>query len=329
VTPRGKERLNRLKGPASILLSLAVIALAGYGLHHALRHVRPEEVLAALRNLSMHKIWLALLFCGGSFLAIGTQEYFALKTAGHPLPYPKALFGGFLAQSIGHQTGFSVAIAGALRYRFYSTFGVNWRQVVKTQASFTGTIALALCFQLSVGMIFHPALFDHAIHLPHDLIRAIGALLGIFACCVLALTARKKPVTLFGESWGVPPTRLVVAQVVCSILDLACLAASAWVLLPDALGADYPTLLGIAVASLLLGILSAVPGGLGVFESGALYLLAPPTDKLTAATFGALLAFRAIYYLLPLLLGLIALGGLELWRRARVRPNAVKPDTGS
>ena len=321
MTPRGKEKLNRLKTPASILLSLAVILLAGYGLHHALRHVRPQEVFAALRDLSTHKIGLALLFCGGSFLAIGGQEYFALKTAGHPLPLLKALFGGFLAQSIGHQTGFSPAVGGGLRYRFYSAFGVNWRQVVKTQASFSGTVALALCFQLSVGLLLHPALIDHAIHLPPLVIRGIGALLGLFACGVLALTARKRPVMLFGESWGVPQTRLVVAQVVCSFVDLACLAASAWVLLPDQLGADYPTLLGIAVASLLLGALSSVPGGLGIFESSVLTLLAPP-NWIIAATFGALLAFRAIYYLLPLVLGLIALGCLELWRRARVRPSA-------
>jgi uncharacterized membrane protein YbhN (UPF0104 family) len=326
VTPRTKEQLHRLKTPGSILLSLAVIALAGYGLHHALRHVRPSEVYDALRDLSMHKIALSLLFCGGSFLAIGSQEYFALKTAGHPLPFLKAVFGGFLAQSIGHQTGFSVAVGGGLRYRFYSAFGVNWRQVAKTQASFSGTLALALCFQLCAAMLLHPALFDHAIELPPALIRGIGVALGLFACAVLALTARKKPVMLFGESWGVPPTGFVLAQVICSVLDLACLAASAWVLLPEALGADYPTVLGIAVASLLLGILSSVPGGLGIFESSVLTLLAPH-NGLIAATFGALLAFRAIYYLLPLLLGLVALGGLELWRRARVRPVVVpKPD---
>ncbi|HVY99201.1 MAG TPA: hypothetical protein VHA35_06865 [Dongiaceae bacterium] len=321
MTPRGKERLNRLKAPASILLSLALIALAGYGLHHALRHVRPQEVVAALRNLSTHKIALALIFSGGSFLAIGSQEYFALRTAGHPLALPKALFGGFLAQSIGHQTGFSVAVGGGLRYRFYSAFGVNWRQVAKTQASFSATLGLALCFQLAIGMLLHPALFDHAIHLPPSLMRGIGGLLGLFGAAVLALTARKQPVTLFGESWGVPPTGLVLAQVVCSVLDLACLAAAAWVLLPDQLGADYSTLLGVAVASLLLGIVSSVPGGLGIFESSVLTLLAP-NYWLMAGTFGALLAFRAIYYLLPLLLGLIALGGLELWRRARMRPGA-------
>ncbi len=313
--------LQRLKTPGSILLSLAVIALAGYGLHHALRHVSLNEILAALRDLSQHKIAMALLFCGGSFLAIGTQEYFALRTAGHPLPYHKAVFGGFLAQSIGHQTGFSFAVGGALRYRFYSAFGVNWRQVAKTQASFSGTVALALCLQLCIGLLLHPALIDHALSLPHDLIRGIGVLLGLFAVGVLALTARKKPVRMFGESWGVPPTGFVVAQVICSVLDIACLAASAWMLLPDQLGADYSTLLGIASASLVVGMISAVPGGLGIFESSVLTLLAP-ANWLMAGTFGALLAFRAIYYLFPLVLGLTALGGLELWHRIRFRPSA-------
>lgn len=318
MTPRTRELLQRLKTPGSILLSLAVIVLAGYGLHHALRHVRPIEVINALRDLSLHKIAMALLFCGGSFLAIGSQEYFALKTAGHPLSYPKALFGGFLAQSIGHQTGFSVAVGGALRYRFYSVFGVNWRQVAKTQASFSGTLALALCLQLAVGMLLHPALFDHAIHLPPGLIRGIGGLLGLAACIVLLLPLRHKSVTLFGEVWTMPTTPMLIAQVACSVLDLAFLAASAWSLLPDGLGADYPTMLGIAVASLVLGIASSVPGGLGIFESSVLLLVAP-ANRLVAETFGALLAFRAIYYLLPLLLGLLALGSLELWQRVRRR----------
>jgi uncharacterized membrane protein YbhN (UPF0104 family) len=318
VDPRTKERLHRLKTPASIALSVAVIALAAYGLHHALRHVHFHAVMAALRNLSGHKIALSLLFCCGSFLAIGGQEYFALRTGGHPLPFPKALFGGFLAQSIGHQSGFSVAVGGGLRYRFYSAFGVNWRQVAKTQASFSGTIALALSLQLAVAMLLHPALFDPVFDFPSALVQGIGVLLGLAALGVLAATFRKKPVELFGEHWEVPPTGAIVAQVCCSVLDLACLSAAAYALLPDGLGIDYPTVLGIALASLLLGIASAVPGGLGVFESSVLLLIAP-SNVLASATLGALLAFRALYYLLPLLLGLVALGCLELWRRMRRR----------
>ena len=61
-----------------------------------------------------------------------------------------------------------------------------------------------------------------------------------------------------------------------------------------------------------------MPGGLGVFESSVLLLMAP-SPALAAPTVGALVAFRALYYLAPLVLGLIALGLVELWRRRRAR----------
>src|SRR4051794_31075029 len=135
---------QRLKTPASLMLSLVVVGLAGYGLHGALRHVDPEAVLAHLRELSAHRIGLCILFPCGSFLAIAGQEYFALKTAERPLPFPIAALGGVMAQAIGHSSGFSVAVGGGIRYRLYSIFGGRFREVAKVQASFSGTLALAL-----------------------------------------------------------------------------------------------------------------------------------------------------------------------------------------
>jgi uncharacterized membrane protein YbhN (UPF0104 family) len=76
--------------------------------------------------------------------------------------------------------------------------------------------------------------------------------------------------------------------------------------------------LGIAVVSLTLGIASSVPGGLGVFESSVL-LLMDPAPALAAPTVGALVAFRALYYLAPLVLGALTLGIVELWRRKRAQ----------
>jgi uncharacterized membrane protein YbhN (UPF0104 family) len=314
-----KHRLiRRLRAPASLLLSLAVVGLAFYGLHGALRHVEPERVMLALRGLRLHAIGLALLFTGGSFLAITGQEYFALKTAGRPLPFPIAALGGCIAQSIGHSSGFSVAVGGGLRYRLYSMFGARFAEVAKAQASFSGTLALALCLQIATAMLLHPGLLDHEVALPHGLTRGIGVGLVLVCCAVLAATLRRKPIDLFGRRIEPPPFRYVAPQVLCSVIDIACLAAAAHALLPAGLHADYPTVLGIAVVSLTLGIASSVPGGVGVFESSVLLLMAP-SASLAAPAVGALLAFRALYYLLPLVVGLIALGIVELWRRRRMR----------
>jgi uncharacterized membrane protein YbhN (UPF0104 family) len=302
--------------PAALLLSLAVVGLAGYGLHGALRQVDPKAVLDALRAVTTHQIGLAMLFTAGSFVAIAGQEYFALKTAGRPLPFPIAALGGFLAQSIGHSSGFSVAVGGGLRYRLYSVFGARLADVAKVQASFSGTLALALQLQIAAAMLLHPGLLDHEIKLPHDLTRDLGIGLALLGLIGLGLTLRKRPFHIFGRRIEMPPFLYVAPQLLCSVIDIACLAAAAHALLPAGLEADYATVLGIAVVSLTLGIASSVPGGLGVFESSVL-LLMDPAPALTAPALGALLAFRALYYLAPLVLGLIILGIVELWRHSR------------
>jgi uncharacterized membrane protein YbhN (UPF0104 family) len=319
MTPRKHRLIHRLRTPASLLLSLTVVGLAGYGLHGALRRVNPDKVMAALRGVTAHEIGLSVLFTCGSFLAIAAQEYLALKTAGRPLPFSIAALGGFVAQSIGHSSGFSVAVGAGLRYRLYSMFGARFSEVAKAQASFSGTIGVALLLQIATAMLLHPGLLDHQVELPHNLTRGIGIGLAAICLALLAVTAWRRHLDLFGRRIDLPPLRYVAPQLVCSMIDIACLAAAAYALLPPGLHADYPAVLGIAVVSLTIGIASSVPGGLGVFESSVLLLMAPSSPSLTALTVAALVAFRALYYLAPLVLGLIALGLIELWRRKRAR----------
>ena len=75
--------------------------------------------------------------------------------------------------------------------------------------------------------------------------------------------------------------------------------------------------IGLFVVAMVAGVFSQVPGGIGVFESIFIAALPDSVDK--ASIFGALLAFRVIYYVLPL----IGVGGLffiyERWLRARMK----------
>ena len=91
------------------------------------------------------------------------------------------------------------------------------------------------------------------------------------------------------------------------------MAAALYVLLPPELGLGYLEVLAVFMASIVVGLMSHVPGSLGVFES-AVVLLLQPTEAQTLPLIGSLLAFRGIYYLLPLVCGVVVLTLSELHR---------------
>jgi phosphatidylglycerol lysyltransferase len=103
-----------------------------------------------------------------------------------------------------------------------------------------------------------------------------------------------------------------LAQIGIATLDLACASAALFVLLPGASAALLPAFILAYALAIIVALVSHVPGGLGVFE--AVVIATVPVDR--TALFAALIAYRVLYYLLPLGLGL----GLLAWDEARRRP---------
>ena len=101
-----------------------------------------------------------------------------------------------------------------------------------------------------------------------------------------------------------PTPAMTALQMAVGIIDIALVSSVLYLLLPDSAGIDYLPFLAAYLASILAGVLSHVPAGLGVLESMLLLLLPDvPPEQLLAAV----LMYRAIYEIVP---ALIALG---LW----------------
>ena len=75
----------------------------------------------------------------------------------------------------------------------------------------------------------------------------------------------------------------------------------------------FDVFIGVFLIAQVLGVFSQVPGGLGVFEG--LFMFIIPGEHNQAMLFGALIAYRIIYYLLPLVFSGIILIGYELMLR--------------
>jgi uncharacterized membrane protein YbhN (UPF0104 family) len=101
-----------------------------------------------------------------------------------------------------------------------------------------------------------------------------------------------------------------------------------FVLLPPGHQLSYPVVLGGFMIAQFAGIVSHVPGGLGVFETVILLALAPRAPS--PALVGALLVYRLVYYVLPLAVATLLLVAYEIRQRsARWWRSARSPAAGS
>ena len=146
-----------------------------------------------------------------------------------------------------------------------------------------------------------------------------GILAAVAAYLIWAVAARR-PLELW--NWRVEPPGAALAgpQLAAGLADLVLSAAALWVLLPPSADMAFPAFAGVYAAAIAVGLLSHVPGGVGVLEA-VLLVTVPHGD--TPRMLGALLAYRGIYYFLPLLGAALLLATHELtdqWtdRRQRV-----------
>ena len=314
----GHPRLARLRRLLPAAIGVALFALAILFLHRAMADLHYADLKAALRSIEPSRIGLALAFTGVSFAALAGYDWLALRIIGRPGRWRSASIVSFVAQSIAHSTGFATLVAGAVRYRFYVAEGLSLAQVAKVQALFGLTYMLGFATLCEITLAGEPQVLAPLSGVPIVAWRLLGvAMVACVAGYLIWATAHRGPVRLFRHE--LPSVRLgpALAQTLFSAVDLSAAAAALYVLLPPEAEISYLRLLGAYLPAILLGVASHVPGGIGVVESALLLLLAPAPEHF-AGVAGALIAFRSLYYLLPLLLGSAVFGMVEAGRLRRI-----------
>jgi len=126
---------------------------------------------------------------------------------------------------------------------------------------------------------------------------------------------------LRGREWRVrnrrlrlPSARLAVVQLSLSATNWALMGCAMYLLLGGKV--PYATTLGVLLAASIVGVITPIPAGLGVLEAVYLALLSGSVKQ--GALMGAVLAYRALYYLLPLAGGVVLY--LLLERHASAHP---------
>jgi phosphatidylglycerol lysyltransferase len=301
------------------LLGATLLIAALLVLHNELRHAALGEVQTYLASIPLSATVIALALTVASYLVLTVYDVLAFRYLGRVLPYRKVAFASFLASAVSNMVGHSMITGGSVRYRMYRGWGVSASEVARLILFCDFSVWLGYCALAGSVLLLQGIAVPTALHTPLHTARPLGALfLAVVAAYFLLASLRKTPVRVRGQEIALPGRCVSLLAGTLSALDWAMVGGILYRLLAPLPGVSFAGFLGIFLLAQTLGLLSQVPAGLGVFETVLLLLLqgvARPTDIL-----GALLAYRAIYYLLPFTVAALVLGARELIKaRAGVR----------
>jgi phosphatidylglycerol lysyltransferase len=308
-----KERLLAAIGPA---VGLALFALAAWILHHELAEYHYGDVMGHLGAIPRRDVALAIFLTAVSYWLLTGYDALAFRWIRSPLRYPRIALASFIAFVFSHNVGLSFFGGSAVRYRMFTSWGVGAADLARVITFNVITFWLGFLALGGAVLLLDPLPVPGALHPFFATSRPIGAVF-LLALAVYALSTlrRNRGLRLYGFEVEQPGPGFTAAQLVLSSLDWLFAAAVFWVLLPEAGRPDLPTVLGAFLLAVVLGLVSHVPAGLGVFETAMVLLLAPwlPGDQVL----GSALAYRLVYYLLPLLVGLGLFATYEVVQRPR------------
>jgi len=303
-------RALRIAGVASIGL---IFGLIMWLLYREIHHIDVRDVMAHVRAISSLRIGVAALLTALSYMTLTCYDYFGLRYAAKPLPLRKTVFASFVSYVFSHNIGLSLFGSLAFRYRIYSAFGLSAVDVTKV-ALFCGvTFWLGL---LTVGGVMlagwppPPLAFFPAEPWAY---RAFGGTFLLVAATYLVLCARGgQRLRLLKWEFPLPPLRLALIQYAIAALDWLLASGTLYVLMPDNLPVNWMTFVSLFAFAAVAVAVAHVPAGLGVIETIMLAAFAGTADS--GAILGSLLVFRAIYYLVPLVLAFVWMSLFELGR---------------
>jgi uncharacterized membrane protein YbhN (UPF0104 family) len=319
--PQCLKRISRIISP---LVSTALFGLAVWIMYGQMHQYRLHDLLHSIQTIPRNKLLLA----GGlTILNYGVMtgyDTLAMRYIRRSLSYPKTAFVAIISTVICNNVGFPLLVSSALRYRFYSRWGLTAKDVAGLSVFCHIGCGIG---QMAVGgfvFLVEPMRVPSSLHLPISSLQPLGVVsLALVVLYLLGSAMSRKSIKVW--KWRIPhlPLQVSVPQLAIASLDWMLAAATIYILLPPLPGLTYPMCLGVYLVAQFAGVSSHVPGGLGVFETVMLLLLRPFGSA--GEVLGGLLAFRGIYHLLPLLVSLGAWGGYSLKLQGNARKRLDQP----
>ncbi|HYW55530.1 MAG TPA: lysylphosphatidylglycerol synthase domain-containing protein [Polaromonas sp.] len=256
-----------------------------------------QEVLTSLQDYRLSEVWGAALLVVVSFVLYSTFDLIGRHYTGHTLSKVRVMAVTFVTYAFNLNLG-SLVGGVAFRYRLYSRLGLGTGVITRimTMSMLTNWIG----YLLLGGLVFslQPPTLPDGWKISTEHLRYIGFVLVGTAAAYLATCAfsRKRTLSIRGHEIELPSLRLAALQVVMGASNWLVMSGIIFILLQQRI--EFSAVVSVLLLAAIAGVITHVPAGLGVLEAVFVALLSHllPQHELLAA----LVAYRVIYYLVPL-----------------------------
>ena len=295
----------------------AFLVLVAFLLVRYARSVDWAEVGATLAGYGADTLSIAIGLTVGSYLLYSGYDLAARRFAHHALPTPKVMGIAMVAYAFSLNVGALFGGAG-FRYRLYAHAGLGLGTISRIVAFAIGTNWAG--YLLLAGALFASGRVRPPPDWPltGERLPWLGA--GMLAAVAVYLVAchvtHGRVFHVRGHHFRLPSVPLALLQLALASTNWALMAGLLFVLMPK--GVAYTDVLGPLLVAAVASAVAHIPAGIGVLEAVFIALLGHqvPQPQILAA----LLAYRACYYLGPLLVAIAGYALLETRRRESSRP---------
>jgi glycosyltransferase 2 family protein len=282
-------------------------------------HARDVDWAAVRESIGRHRgstLLLAVVLAALSHGLYGCFDQIGRSYAGHRLARARVAMIAFVSYAFNLNMGSLIGGVG-FRYRLYSRFGLDNATITRVMglsiaANWLGYLVVAgVVFSLRVVAV--PPGWE----IGTDGLQWVGfgllaLAIGYLAACGFA---RRRSWSVRGHEILLPSLRMATLQMAIAAANWLVIGALIYVLLRRQV--PYPAVLAVFLVSAVAGVIAHVPAGLGVIEVVFVTMLGHvvPRPELIAA----LLSYRAVYYLVPLVVALVVFLRLESKARSAVQ----------
>lgn len=308
------QRAMRLAGP---VVACLLIGAAGWVLWGMIEAIDPADVLHALVTMPTWRIVACFLLTGLGLIALAGYDMLAVRVvrSSPPLSQRRAAVGSVIANIFANALGLPLLSGGSARWRIYSMGGATLPVVGRIIAMswvtmWSGILFVLGCF-LTISPENHPAVLSE-----HWIDRVVGvAMLTVLAGFLYWIGRRRRAMRVGGWTIRLPGVGIAVGMILAGAADLVTAAGALWVLLPPDVAPDLSLYIVTYTVGLVAGIAASTPGGIGVFEAAIVTGLSVADRPDVAA---ALILFRLIYFVVPLIFALALFAIVEIHHRRRL-----------